>query len=188
MAAAGTGDLIIDSPDNTNMRARLERGRYSLGRSASNELAFPEDYKLSREHLVFERTEDGWTVRDVGSRNGTKLNGMPMTRATLLAHGDQIAAGHLSIRFDTRGEFTTAKVNEIRFVEQDLEATGQTVSLDLRSALANSTDLGGCPTLQNEHLGALVRAGRELVSQGSLDDLFQLVLDLSVNAAKAGSR
>src|SRR5450755_3692341 len=32
----------------------LGRGRYSLGRSASNELAFPEDYKLSREHLVFE--------------------------------------------------------------------------------------------------------------------------------------
>ncbi|MGH2410670.1 MAG: FHA domain-containing protein, partial [Chloroflexota bacterium] len=91
--APGAGDLIIDSPGNASIRVHLEQDQYRLGRSSVNDLAFPGDQKLSREHVVFERTAEGWTVRDVGSRNGTHVNGVRLTETTRLAHGDQITVG-----------------------------------------------------------------------------------------------
>src|SRR5690242_1880027 len=95
-----TGELIIDSPDARSIRVLLERQSYRVGRSTANELSFPGDQRLSREHLVFERTPEGWTVRDIGSRNGTWVNGIRLTDAAKLAHGDRITAGHISIRYD----------------------------------------------------------------------------------------
>jgi phosphoserine phosphatase RsbU/P len=184
-ARVDTGDLIIDSPGSASVRVHLEHDRYRLGRSSTNDLAFPGDQKLSREHLVFERSGEGWTVRDVGSRNGTQLNGAWLTEPQRLSHGDQITAGHLSICYDIKGEFTRAKPNEIKFVEQGLTCAVPTVSLDLKSALQISTDLAGRPTLAHAHLGALVRAGRELARHGALEKLFELVLDLSLAAVKA---
>jgi FHA domain-containing protein len=159
-AKADLIDLIIDWPGSAGMRVHLEHGHYRLGRSSVNELAFPEDQKLSREHLVFERTGDGWTVRDVGSRNGTQVNGTTLIGTACLSHGDRIMAGRLSIRYDTRREFADAGLNEITFVEQPLEGSAATVSVDLKAALETSTDMAGRPTLENDHLGALVRAGR----------------------------
>jgi predicted component of type VI protein secretion system len=116
----------------------LEHDRYKLGRSSVSDLAFPGDQKLSREHLVFERIGEGWTVRDSGSRNGSQLNGARLTGTVRLAHGDQITAGHLSIRYDMRGELTDTKPGEIIFVEQDLATTTPSVSVDLKSALEAS--------------------------------------------------
>ncbi len=196
--AAGAGDLIIDSPGNATMRVHLERDRYRLGRSSVNELAFPGDQKLSREHLVFERTAEGWSVRDVGSRNGTQVNGARLAEAKPLAHGDRITAGHLSIRYDTQQEFTDAKPNEITFVEEGPASAAPAVSVDLKSALEASwqerferldavldMEFGGRPALESTHLRALVQAGRELAGNGALDKLFALILDLSLGAVKA---
>jgi hypothetical protein len=43
-------------------------------------------------------------VSDSGSRNGTQLSGAWLTVTILLADGDQIKAGRLSIRYTTRAE------------------------------------------------------------------------------------
>jgi sigma-B regulation protein RsbU (phosphoserine phosphatase) len=180
-----TGDLVIDSPEAATMRVRLEKQQYRLGRAPANELAFPGDHKLSREHLMLERVSEGWTLHDLNSRNGTFINGVRVAEPRRLAHGDRITAGHLTIRYDTRAEFKDARLNEIRFVEQEFPAARPTVSLNLKSALERSTDLAGTPTLENTHLGTLVRAARELAGQGSLDKLFELTLSFSLDAVKA---
>jgi sigma-B regulation protein RsbU (phosphoserine phosphatase) len=189
MATAVTGasnsDLIIDAPGSESIRVRLEHGRYRLGRSSANELAFPADQELSREHLVFERTGEGWTIRDLGSRNGTQLNGVRVAKTLNLTHGDRITVGHLSIRYDMRGEFADAKVNEITFVDQELPGSAPAVSLDLKAALQVSADLALRPSWEGMHLGALVRAARELAGHDDLDKLFELLLDLSLGAVKA---
>jgi len=169
-------ELIVEQPWGDATRISLDHERYALGRSSSNQLAFPEDNELSREHLVFERGNSGWFVRDVGSRNGTKVNGVPLAAdAARLSDGDRISAGHLTIRFRARAPAPkSAEVDR-----------GATVSLDLKSALANATGESGTPNLRNEHLGALVRAGRELIAQGSVDELCALVLDLAADVSKA---
>ena len=179
-----SADLIIDSPS-PSMRVHLDREQYRLGRSSLNELAFLEDQKLSREHLVFDRTPGGWTVRDVGSRNGTHINRVRLIGTAGLSHGDRITAGHLTIRYDARREFADAGLNAITFVEQPLEGPAAAVSIDLKAALDTSTSVAGLPSLENEHLGALVRAGRELAGHGDLEKLFEIVLELSLRAVKA---
>lgn len=182
--AAPGCQLVIHSPDRETARVHLDRDFYRVGRSSVNELSFPADQSLSREHLVFENTAEGWTVRDAGSRNGTCVNGMRITAPVRLAHGDQIAAGHLTIRYAAHEELTDPETNEVVFVAEPGLAAAS-VSIDLKSALEKSTDVAGQPTLGNVHLGALVRAGRELAGHSSLEDLFQVILDLSLDAAKA---
>ena len=182
-----TGELIIDSPDARSIRVLLERQSYRVGRSTANELSFPGDQRLSREHLVFERTPDGWTVRDIGSRNGTWVNGIRLTDAAKLAHGDRITAGHISIRYDVRGEFRDAKSCEIQFVGEGPASAipPDTVSVDLSSVLQSSTEVTGRASAEKTQLGALVRAGRELAGHRPLAELFQLILDLTLDAVKA---
>lgn len=184
-AKPSTGDLVIDSPNTATIRVPLAKEQYRLGRASSNELAFPADSKLSREHLNIQRVDGSWILRDLNSRNGTFVNGARISEPKRLTHGDRIAAGHLSIRYDTCGEFKDAKSSEIRFVEHEFTNANQPVSLNLKSALEKSTDLAGRSTLQESHLGALVRAARELAGQGALDRLFELVLKFSLEAVNA---
>jgi hypothetical protein len=93
-----------------------------------------------------------------------------VTESTPLAHGDRVTAEHLTIRYDTCGDFRDAVVTDVQFVEQEVTPAKPAVSLDLKSALEKTTDLSGRPALRDSHLGALVRA-RELAGQGALERL-----------------
>jgi DNA-binding NtrC family response regulator len=53
---------------------------------------------LSKEHALF-RGGDGWTVQDLGSRNGVSVNGAPIQEATKLNPGDIVALGRLFFVF-----------------------------------------------------------------------------------------
>jgi GAF domain-containing protein len=178
-------ELVIDSPGVETVRIRLDRDSYRLGRSSLNELSFPADSGLSREHLFFENTADGWMVRDAGSRNGTRINGVRLTAAARLTDGDRITAGHLTIRYAVQGQVKESRTEDVAFVAQEPALSTPPVSVDLKSALEESTDVAGQPKLGNLHLGALVRAGRELAGHSSLENLFELILDLSLDAVKA---
>jgi serine phosphatase RsbU (regulator of sigma subunit) len=181
-----TPELIIDSPGVETLRIRLDRASYKLGRSSANELSFPADSGLSREHLIFENAANGWIVRDPGSRNGTRLNGVRLSAPTRLEHGDRITAGRLTIRYAENGEAAKhSGTEDVVFVAHEPPLSTSPVSVNLKSALEKSTDVAGQPTLGNAHLGALVRAGRELAGHSSLRNLFELILDLSLNAVKA---
>ena len=78
----------------------LDGDRITLGSADSNDLAVPTDRRLSRLHAVFERYPAGWCVRDLGSRNGTFVNGQRIWQEHALTDGDEIRAG--SSRFVLR--------------------------------------------------------------------------------------
>jgi serine phosphatase RsbU (regulator of sigma subunit) len=165
----------------------LEQDRYRLGRSSVNDLSFPEDGRLSREHLVFERTVDGWTVQDLHSRNGTRINGLNSAERTPLRDGDRISAGNLSIQFSRKAGSRSAAQHRVVFLDEAL--TGpippDTISVDLKTALESSTDTTRGPALEHVHITALLRAGRELASHCPLNELFHTILNLSLDAVKA---
>src|SRR5438874_2362329 len=94
-------ELQILSPDGHNRFIPLTAERISLGRSGAAELSFPDDGGLSRQHLVLERDGDGWALRDLGSKNGTMLNGAKITGRIPLKPGDRIAAGHQVLVYDS---------------------------------------------------------------------------------------
>src|SRR5580658_8582034 len=100
MQSSAMQELQILSPDGQNRFVPLTAERISLGRSSAAELCFPEDNGLSRQHLALERDGDGWALRDLGSKNGTMLNGAKVSGSMRLKPGDRIAAGHLILIYD----------------------------------------------------------------------------------------
>src|ERR1051325_9735356 len=66
-------------------------GELSIGRDRQNTLAI-EDRVLSRRHCAIQDSDGKCSLRDLGSSNGTYVNGLPVTQRMLI-DGDQITAG-----------------------------------------------------------------------------------------------
>ena len=66
-------------------------GEISIGRDSSNQL-WVADPALSRRHCQVTGDSDGFSIRDLGSRNGTLVNGVPVEQQQI-QHGDQICIG-----------------------------------------------------------------------------------------------
>ena len=71
----------------------LDRERVSVGRAPTNDLVLTSDPQISRTHVVFERYPSGWSVRDLGSANGTKVNGEVVASELFLHSDDEIVLG-----------------------------------------------------------------------------------------------
>lgn len=81
----------------------------TVGTLPSNDVVVDGD-GVSRVHAVFERFGDAWCVRDLGSRNGTFVNGGRIVGERALHSGDEIVLGRLRLLFHTpaRGSETAA--------------------------------------------------------------------------------
>ncbi len=85
------------------LAARDGSPQVTLGRAANNDVAI-DDATLSRVHLVLERGAGGWTVRDGGSRNGTKVNGSAVGASPVrVGAGARIEAGAVRLTFYDAG-------------------------------------------------------------------------------------
>ena len=75
----------------------IDAAETTIGRDASSQLSIP-DHLISRRHCAVELSADRCTLRDLGSSNGTYVNGMPVRERTL-THGDRIRAGDSVLLF-----------------------------------------------------------------------------------------
>jgi predicted component of type VI protein secretion system len=71
----------------------LDAEQVTVGKAATNDVAIPSDRGVSRLHAVLERFSAGWCLRDLGSRNGTFVNGDRMFGERPLRGGDEIRVG-----------------------------------------------------------------------------------------------
>src|SRR5579862_587701 len=93
-------ELTIRTYEGATKTISLENDRFTLGRSSNNELCYADDAGLSRQHLAIERDDSGWSVRDLGSKNGTLVNGAKLSSPHRLKPGDRITAGHLVMEYE----------------------------------------------------------------------------------------
>ncbi|MCO5171035.1 MAG: FHA domain-containing protein [Planctomycetes bacterium] len=70
----------------------------TIGRTADNAVRIS-DALSSRHHCQIKRGPAGWVVTDLKSRNGTKLNGEPLTADHVLRPGDRIEVGESIVHF-----------------------------------------------------------------------------------------
>ncbi|MCA1686905.1 MAG: FHA domain-containing protein, partial [Planctomycetia bacterium] len=83
---------VTSGPHAGAERTFAAAGSYAVGRSPNVPFSLPEDRLLSREHFLIEVNPTLCDLLDLGSTNGTKVNGLRVERARL-SDGDVIAAG-----------------------------------------------------------------------------------------------
>ena len=71
----------------------------TLGRSRDCDIVL-DDSSISRRHAEIRPAGDGWTVADLGSTNGVRLNGRTLRDATPLQAGDRVELGSTEIVFE----------------------------------------------------------------------------------------
>ncbi len=156
----------------------LDRDRITIGRSSASDLCYPEDAGLSRQHMVLEKDGEAWTVRDLNSKNGTFVNGNRITAPHQLGPDDRVTAGHLTLEF---AEKVSAPANTVIFVEGNpATPVSTTVVTSLQGLLSHEKEIEG-----GTQMRALIRAGRELSGNMPLNELFTLIMNLSIDAVGA---
>jgi pSer/pThr/pTyr-binding forkhead associated (FHA) protein len=95
-------------------RVSLEADRTTVGNAAENDISLADDATASRLHAMLERFQAGWCVTDLGSSNGTWVNGERIWSSRRLRHGDEIRIGQTRLIFrdpsHTAGRETEAEV------------------------------------------------------------------------------
>jgi tetratricopeptide (TPR) repeat protein len=70
-----------------------------IGRGSDNAVTLP-DTAVSRKHALLRKTDAGWALSDLGSGNGTVLNGEPVVEETVLSNQDVFSLGDSEFRFE----------------------------------------------------------------------------------------
>jgi hypothetical protein len=94
---AGVGLLVIRRGPETGSSYRLEQPTTAIGRHPDSDI-FLDDITVSRRHVLLEKDDAGFVLRDVGSLNGTYVNHERVDEARL-RHGDEVQIGRYRLSF-----------------------------------------------------------------------------------------
>jgi pSer/pThr/pTyr-binding forkhead associated (FHA) protein len=82
----------------------VDGARYSIGKSRNADLSLPGDTSVSRLHAMLEEVSGTWLVRDLGSRNGTFVNGERVLGDRVLHDGDELLVGRTRVVYRNPNE------------------------------------------------------------------------------------
>ncbi len=94
----------------------------AIGRELAHGI-FIDDKSVSREHCVIRREGATVKVQDLGSLNGTVVNGEKIVES-VLDHGDKIFIGNTDFIFLTSDEDLSSLLSDVRLIEHEFDATG----------------------------------------------------------------
>ena len=102
-AARARGQLIVVASPALEKGevVTLDSHALRVGRGGDNELPIERDEYASSHHARFEPRRDGVYIEDIGSTNGTFVNGIRLTRERRLAPGDVVRIGETDLRFES---------------------------------------------------------------------------------------
>ena len=100
--AVDTGTLVTLKSPALDQGARFELNAKTLtvGRGAPNDVRLDDDEFASSHHARIEPRRDGVWVEDIGSTNGTYVNGTRLGRPQKLAPGDVVRIGETDLRYE----------------------------------------------------------------------------------------
>jgi serine phosphatase RsbU (regulator of sigma subunit) len=173
-------EISVQAADGSRERYPLLKARITIGRSRDSDIFLPDQW-LSRQHAEIRQKPDGYYVNDLGSKNGTLLNGGRVTEEQRLRAGDIITLGEHVLTFSLAGEPG----------DEETAPDSDPVGTRIFSARELS-DIKTKPAIdptelarQNRVLGVLSRAAGALIRDRSLDEIFQSVLNLLFEAVPA---
>ncbi|UUO02711.1 FHA domain-containing protein [Mycolicibacterium novocastrense] len=99
----------------------LHGQRVTLGKASTNTVSLEHDETVSRLHAVLENLGFAWSIRDLGSRNGTYLNGERITAERVLRSGDEVRLGKSRLIFWEVRDSGDGKLDEETVTAQGVE-------------------------------------------------------------------
>lgn len=177
--------LLVSRAGPSNVHVALPSpGPHRIGRRPEQAIALTDDSAVSRDHaeLVFRigtlaegRKGGSWTVRDLGSRHGTRLNGLriPSGREIPLAMGDMIGIGGTELRV------TDPLAAPATNVSRTVDSGPETISSQPVAAAAGK--------LAQHRIGLLIELSRSLHGAESPEALGALLVEAAATGTGLGN-
>jgi len=170
--------LYLTAPGMPAQKFLLDRPVTTIGRSSMNDLPIA-DKMLSRQHArILRDGNGGLTIEDLGSRNGTFVNGERLISVKPLKSGDRITVGGVTLKVESEST-TRVRIDELAGDDHALDNTILKASAEL---LRKPTETD--PRLPAEQLSKLIDSLRvvneltiELLRDVSVDELLKFLMD-----------
>lgn len=167
-----SSDAYLMSWDGSSWRdvIRLRPGQViTIGRAATNRLVLHDD-SCSRNHCEVFFSDDGWVVRDLGSRNGTMVNNERISGDILLERGSVVSIGQCRLAF-------TRNLED----QPQVLSPGNTTSVNRETSAALDVDSSDQPAILHRSVAPEILSGseiREATNQKELSRLYRLGLEM----------
>ncbi len=167
-------EVLIENADGTRQRYKVVKDRVTIGRARESDIFLPDQW-LSRHHAEIQRREGVFFLLDLGSKNGTLLNGERVRQQCRLQQGDVIALGEHHLTFSADGGED----------EYEMQGTRVFSARDLSEIKTQPAADAEQQHLHNRLLLVLRRTATELFEHRPLPELFGKVLELLFEAVPA---
>ncbi len=175
--------IIVKHSGIPDEQISLSRLRTTIGRSARSDLCIPDAF-ASRLHAELRQEGDAFWLHDLGSANGTRYNGNPVTVPIPLVANGVIQIGETTIVFEEdHAELPTISATLI---------ADSTAALDPATTIAlsgrrnpTSEFLDSQLSSRNDLLGLISKVGVALLSSSGLDETLDQVASLVFDAVPA---
>ncbi|MEJ7623021.1 MAG: SpoIIE family protein phosphatase [Pyrinomonadaceae bacterium] len=161
----------------------LTRLRTTIGRSARSDVCIPDAF-ASRLHCEIRQEGDSYWLHDLGSANGTRLDGTPVQTNLPLHQGSEIQIGETRILFEN--DFRPAMPSSSTLISDYTDGLNPSNTISLPALRNPTTDiLDSAATSRTDLLGLISKVGVALLSSSGLDDTLNQVASLVFDAVPA---
>jgi len=160
-------------------------GMLTIGRNPDSAILL-EDLQVSRRHALIQQTEDGVSIRDLGSGNGTYINELRI-KEQLLKPGDVLRVGSVSLRYETAGDVPS----NVRFENAPASHVEAEPAADLYATFFRQSQEAGSEEQQRraqQRLAAVYQANQIIASERNLHKLLARVMDQIFSLLAAHNR
>lgn len=174
--------LVVRKAGADGERVTLDPGAsVTLGRSRESSVVLT-DASVSREHARIFHKDGSWWAEDLGSKNGTKVNGRRVDKASRLTPGDVLQLGNFQVAFSATGSQVTARVADVAgpATLKSLKVEEFETGVDTKSF-----GTGLAPERMGTFLRAVDKVGQALLAHRTVDELFTFVVDLASDVLRA---
>lgn len=161
---APSAEVTVYSPLFSPFRQPLTGTAVSIGRASDCTIPIKDRY-LSRKHAEIVPVGNSWLLKDLGSANGTYLNGSRVDRDHPLRPGDRIRLG------DTEIVFETVETNTDRIIAVPDSGPSATIAISI-DEISDGTEAQDISRLQT-----LTQLARELIEDRPMEELFGFMID-----------
>jgi serine phosphatase RsbU (regulator of sigma subunit) len=169
--------LQISPSQGTPFELPVDRDEMVIGRSMSSDVAINDRF-LSRHQARLRRAGEAWLIEDLGSRNGTFVNGVRVDAPSTVKPGDTITMSASVIRvFEDGAPRPTARPLHHLPEPSLLRPASELLSMSTALPSAVEDPTGASVRRQAERLRILNEVHQALAESISLDELLDLILD-----------